>query len=544
MIVPFRRRCLHECGSGYTCPNAWYAVALFAGIGIRGGKRMVLFSRQGGRIWRCALDRAALLAFCAGCPLLVPTLDAFVHALHPDAAFGSHALHVSYISGPLALSAMAVALAVLFACLIKPSVSLFGVRARRFAAAGYAVGYLVAAACIVGFARSSVLQIAAGASLGASSAVIVMVWMERLGTKSLFSSFRTVWACFACVFAANLGYALLSPPAIAAVLAASSCIVAVGVAVCAECGDAESSPRSREGSNWWEVLGRLDMASFEGGDDFRTPGACGLFFVGVPMVMMVLFAAGRGVAEALPMPVPAMVLGGAASSVVLVALARFKTDRALVNASYRFFLPAVAFASFALAAFVDPGSQRAVLTTGGFAFLSIYSFMMAGILSSMAGRMASLAFPLSSVCVIAASLACLVASLPVEESVIAQAMYPVFLLLFVAAVALLVATPGSRLWRVVLEGVDAATVDAPDSYEDACARISADFALTPRESEVLMLLCRGHTSAFVAERLVIAGSTARSHRKNIYRKLSVNSREDLFELFDRYRKHKGNDQEK
>lgn len=48
----------------------------------------------------------------------------------------------------------------------------------------------------------------------------------------------------------------------------------------------------------------------------------------------------------------------------------------------------------------------------------------------------------------------------------------------------------------------------------------------------MLLLGRGHTSSFVADELTVAESTVRSHRKNIYRKLEVSSREELFKLLD------------
>lgn len=48
--------------------------------------------------------------------------------------------------------------------------------------------------------------------------------------------------------------------------------------------------------------------------------------------------------------------------------------------------------------------------------------------------------------------------------------------------------------------------------------------LTDRESEVLALLAQGRTSREVAEELVIAFNTARTHIRNIYRKLDVHNR--------------------
>ena len=48
--------------------------------------------------------------------------------------------------------------------------------------------------------------------------------------------------------------------------------------------------------------------------------------------------------------------------------------------------------------------------------------------------------------------------------------------------------------------------------------------LSRRELEVLALMAEGATNAQIAERLVIAKTTAESHVKSILRKLEVNNR--------------------
>lgn len=270
---------------------------------------MVLFSARNIPSPRRVFDAVSLLAFCASCPLLVPTLDAIAHAFRPDEPFGSYAVRASALAGPLALSAMAAALAFLLVCLIEPAIDPIRRKACALAGAGYGAGYAAAAACMAGLVHSPVVEAVAGVVLGASSAVVAMAWMERMGAKSLFSSFRAVWACAAFVFVSDFAYALLDFRVLAFVLAAAAAIVAAGMAAFARDGGA-SAGRAREGANWLEVFGRLDMSAIDGADDFHTPGACGLFFVGVPLVMTVLFAADRGVADMLSAPASLMVAGG------------------------------------------------------------------------------------------------------------------------------------------------------------------------------------------------------------------------------------------
>lgn len=56
--------------------------------------------------------------------------------------------------------------------------------------------------------------------------------------------------------------------------------------------------------------------------------------------------------------------------------------------------------------------------------------------------------------------------------------------------------------------------------------------LTRRENEILSYLGRGHSNAYIAEKLFISESTVRTHVKHIYQKLEIHSREELFVLLD------------
>jgi DNA-binding NarL/FixJ family response regulator len=75
----------------------------------------------------------------------------------------------------------------------------------------------------------------------------------------------------------------------------------------------------------------------------------------------------------------------------------------------------------------------------------------------------------------------------------------------------------ARMARRVLKFIQAAapkkTTQSPD--------------LTPRETEILGLLARGHTVASAAAQLGISAHTVKSHVKNLYRKLDVSSRANL-----------------
>lgn len=55
--------------------------------------------------------------------------------------------------------------------------------------------------------------------------------------------------------------------------------------------------------------------------------------------------------------------------------------------------------------------------------------------------------------------------------------------------------------------------------------------LSPREQMIVSLILRGHSSASIANRLVIAEGTVKNHRKNIYAKLAISSQTELFAMF-------------
>jgi DNA-binding NarL/FixJ family response regulator len=62
-----------------------------------------------------------------------------------------------------------------------------------------------------------------------------------------------------------------------------------------------------------------------------------------------------------------------------------------------------------------------------------------------------------------------------------------------------------------------------------------DVALTSREWEVLDLLCKGHSTAEIAEELVLSKATIRSHVSSVVRKLGVEDRAAAVELCGRFR---------
>ena len=63
-----------------------------------------------------------------------------------------------------------------------------------------------------------------------------------------------------------------------------------------------------------------------------------------------------------------------------------------------------------------------------------------------------------------------------------------------------------------------------------CAAVGAERRLTPREIEVMQMLCAGRSRSYVAETLYISENTVKTHTDRLYKKLGVHSREELQEL--------------
>lgn len=85
-------------------------------------------------------------------------------------------------------------------------------------------------------------------------------------------------------------------------------------------------------------------------------------------------------------------------------------------------------------------------------------------------------------------------------------------------------TPAKRM------GAMQQTLDEPgaaDTLALRCAVMTEAYALTPRESEILELLARGRSKAYIADAFFISENTVRGHVKRLYAKLDVHSKQEL-----------------
>lgn len=70
------------------------------------------------------------------------------------------------------------------------------------------------------------------------------------------------------------------------------------------------------------------------------------------------------------------------------------------------------------------------------------------------------------------------------------------------------------------------------SIDERCDAIGKEHGLTPRELEVMKMLCKGRTKSYIAETLYLTENTVRSHSKHLYTKLDVHSKQELMDLVE------------
>lgn len=77
--------------------------------------------------------------------------------------------------------------------------------------------------------------------------------------------------------------------------------------------------------------------------------------------------------------------------------------------------------------------------------------------------------------------------------------------------------------------------EASDIEEALIIEFGEQWKMSKREMEVLPLLLKGKTTAYISEQLFIAPGTTKTHIYNIYQKLDIHTKMELFDMFDSFR---------
>ena len=80
-------------------------------------------------------------------------------------------------------------------------------------------------------------------------------------------------------------------------------------------------------------------------------------------------------------------------------------------------------------------------------------------------------------------------------------------------------------------------------WRAACNKICFEHGLSPRESEIFLLMAKGRNAEYIQNALFISNHTAKTHIANIYRKLDVHSAQELLDLVEDAKEEPGDAKE-
>lgn len=89
-----------------------------------------------------------------------------------------------------------------------------------------------------------------------------------------------------------------------------------------------------------------------------------------------------------------------------------------------------------------------------------------------------------------------------------------------------------------VEPRDGAQRDTP--WRRTCNEVARIYKLSPRETEIFLLIAKARNAEYVQQKLVISTHTAKTHIANIYHKLGVHSSQEMLSLVEDY-KRQGNE---
>lgn len=282
------------------------------------------------------------------------------------------------------------------------------------------------------------------------------------------------------------------------------------------------------------------------------------FGVGKLMFSIMTFSFLCRLFDAMPSHVdPFSFIGGSAIfalivvGVVFLVIVAKLGDRFNAALTYRLSLPIMVAGFVAIALFFDTHAAVSILLINvGYEFFDILTWVLFVDVSRRKNENALHIFGLGVAFMFAgmgvgtmAGKACdaMIASGDVQISVVAM-----LATLCLVVVAFMVLPEGvvsqlsqtMRTNRKEKEADEAPAVAVADAragrLEQHCACVARDYGLTPRESEVIVLLAYGRTLSIIARDLQIAKGTARTHIENIYRKLDVHKQQELIDLVETY----------
>lgn len=305
--------------------------------------------------------------------------------------------------------------------------------------------------------------------------------------------------------------------------------------------EASDSLEAREAVSSFEEEGfSAELVGSKSGDLLRkSPGTEPMFkrmapLIATPLIGLMVFALLTGVRKFVIFDFFYVeLMGGFLASLIVLIIGFTKTGRPLISLYFKLILPLFALVLIILNSFPINTPPFWIAASTSYVFFSLVGILalvsICGIAHAREFR-PTLIFSLTLGSYAAMSIVGVLcgSELSIMRS---NGGGPVLLVISTIYFAFLVLMPILSGWRKE-ESADIPPHDSMEALSQRCTNAAKSGALSPRETEILTYIGRGHSVAFVAKTLVISESTVRTHAKNIYRKLGVTSREELIEYID------------
>ena len=485
-------------------------------------------------------DTLLLAAFVATLPLYSPSLAVFHDLLCAYEEFMQPAMYAMLVGMAVVGVAFVVASGMRHGdVLVKAPVVIAG-------AVCFVGGYLLLAFVFnVEAFGSNALAVAGGVLLAAGSVVLCVAWGVYMATYDMRQ------ALFACALVVGLGallrLAMTSAPtafgivmfaALGVVGVLTPCIKAVNGALDISeervvAHDAEIERATAHAGRRATGAGALSAAAGARQGLMRMAQVAGLAFVGL---LVFAFATGSHRITVFDDGTYIEMVSDLVAAVIVLPLVLVKSDRPLIPLVYQVILPLTTLVLIILGAFPDGSAPREAALLGTYVLLGAVAIVAMASLTAMAH-----AREFSPALIYSATIACFAAVAAVGIALGATELFdddnggPVLLVICTCYYAFVLAVCVLQAW-FGREREDKrstrATTTVPAELTDRCEQVAKQGGLTPRETEVLCCLGRGHGITYVANSLVISENTVRTHVRNIYHKLGVSSREELLKLID------------
>ena len=69
-------------------------------------------------------------------------------------------------------------------------------------------------------------------------------------------------------------------------------------------------------------------------------------------------------------------------------------------------------------------------------------------------------------------------------------------------------------------------------FKEKCLAVAKQYKLTPRETEIAILIAQGRDSAHIEQKLFLSRSTVQTHRMHVYQKLDIHNRQELLDVIE------------